>query len=245
MIDQDIKCIALIPARFGSKRVPNKNIKKLNCKPLIAYTIMAALSSNVFSRVIVSTDSEKIKAIAEQYGAEVPVLRPSEYAGDTSPDIEWINHLLSELIKQGETAQCFSILRPTSPFRQSETIKRAWQEFLSDGKADSLRAIEKTKLHPAKMWQVKDNRMTPVMQNLDKSSTPWHSMQYQSLPEIYVQNASLEIAWVKTVTEKNSIAGEEIMPFITENYEGFDINNQEDWVIAEHLIENNLAELPK
>ena len=91
------KTIALIPARSGSKRVKNKNINKLKEHPLIAYTIQSASDSNLFDEIIVSTDSEDIKEIAEYYGANVPFMRPKEYAEDPSPDIEWVKHSLDYL----------------------------------------------------------------------------------------------------------------------------------------------------
>jgi len=240
-----LTCLALIPARAGSKRVVSKNTRLLAGHPMLAYTIASALDSGVFQRVIVSTDSPEIAEIARQYGAEVPFLRPETLATDQSPDIEWLSHLLLKLRESGETADCFSILRPTSPFRQPETIQRAWQAFVADGSADSLRAIEKCAQHPAKMWQIHGNRMTPIMQNPDPTGTPWHSTPYQSLPPVYVQNASLEIAWCRIPLEQDSIAGENILPFITEGYEGFDINTPEDLIVAEHLIQQGLATLPK
>ena len=238
-------CLALIPARAGSKRVLSKNTKLLNGHPMLAYTIAAALDSSIFQRVIVSTDNEEIAAIARQYGAHVPFLRPAMMATDQSPDIEWLSHLLMKLRESGEAADCFSILRPTSPFRQPETIQRAWNAFVADGLADSLRAVEKCTQHPAKMWQIQGNRMTPVMSNPDSSGTPWHSMPYQSLPPVYAQNASLEVAWCRVPLEKGSIAGETILPFVTEGYEGFDINTPEDWIVAEYLVHEGLATLPK
>jgi N-acylneuraminate cytidylyltransferase len=98
--------------------VPQKNIRLLAGHPLIAYTIAAALESEVFSDVIVSTDSEQYVEIARYYGAEVPFLRPSELAGDVSPDIEWLAYTLEKLAENGRKYDCFSILRPTSPFRR-------------------------------------------------------------------------------------------------------------------------------
>ena len=114
--------IGLIPARFGSKRIPNKNVMPLDGHPLIAYTIAMAIESGVFERVVVSTDSTDYADIARHYGAEVPFLRPRELATDRSRDFDWIHHLLSELEKGGSSYEVFSILRPTSPFRKSETI---------------------------------------------------------------------------------------------------------------------------
>lgn len=236
--------LALIPARSGSKRISGKNIRDLKGHPLIAYAISAALESGVFKRVIVSTDSQEIAAIARRYGAEVPFLRPAEYAQDGSPDIEWILHLLGALRNNGETADCFSILRPTSPFRLASTIRRAWGAFVSDGLADSLRAVEKCREHPAKMWRIHGARMSPVLSNPVPGAVPWHSSPYQTLPEIYVQNASLEISNVSNVFDAGSIAGENIMPFITSGYEGFDINYETDWIVAEYLLFRGLAELP-
>src|SRR5262245_20477732 len=105
-------CVGLIPARAGSKRVPNKNVRVLNGHPLLAYSISAALDSGVFGKVLVSTESPEIAELARRYGADVPFLRPAELAGDKSPDIEWVQHTLRELQQRGEHYDCFSILRP-------------------------------------------------------------------------------------------------------------------------------------
>jgi len=236
-------CIALIPARSGSKRIANKNIRVLGGHPLIAYTIRSAIDSGIFSEVIVSTDSKEYAEIARYYGAEVPFLRPLEYAGDLSPDIEWITYTLKRLKDEEEKFDCFSILRPTSPFRLPGTILRAWNAFILEGGVDSLRAVEKCHEHPGKMWVVRGKRMMPLLP-FGPEQQPWHSSPYQALPIIYVQNASLEIAWCHIVLEKGTIAGEVIIPFLTENYEGFDVNQPEDWTNAMDLIEGGMACLP-
>lgn len=235
--------VALIPARSGSKRVPSKNVRLLAEHPLIAYTIGAALESGIFSAVVVSTESEAVASVAREYGAEVPFLRPAEYAGDLSPDIEWVEHTLKRLRELGREYDCFSLLRPTSPFRQAETIRRAWDEFRAEQGVDSLRAVEKCSQHPAKMWVVRSRRMTPLLP-FGPREQPWHSSQYQSLPEVYVQNASLEIAWTRVVFEGRTIAGETVMPFFTAGYEGFDINQPSDWALAEELVHKREAVLP-
>src|SRR5210317_1800117 len=121
MSEEKPTIVALIPARSGSKRVPDKNIRLLAGHPLMAYSIAAALQSKIFKKVIVSTDSQRYADIAGHYGAEVPFLRPAKIAGDTSPDIEWVVHTLSQLRENGQDYECFSILRPTSPFRLPET----------------------------------------------------------------------------------------------------------------------------
>ncbi len=235
--------VALIPARAGSKRVPGKNIRRLGEHPLLAYTIVPALDSGVFSSVIVSTDSEETAAIARHYGADVPFLRPAEFAGDVSPDIEWIEHLLLELEKQGRACDCFSLLRPTSPFRTRDTIRRAWDEFRREEGVDSLRAIEPCKQHPGKMWVVRGKRMLPLLPFGPKEQ-PWHSSQFQSLPEVFVQNASLEIAWTRVALAERTIAGQTMVPFVTDEREGFDINDEWDWWMAEEVLRRKLWELP-
>src|SRR2546425_9002622 len=128
MADPSPTAVALIPARSGSKRVKQKNIRPLAGHPLLAYSIAAARESGIFRSVLVSTDSEEIAAIARSYGAEVPFLRPAAMAADHSPDIEWIEHLLVELGRRDRVYDCFAILRPASPFRRVGTIRRAWSE---------------------------------------------------------------------------------------------------------------------
>ncbi|MDH4455371.1 MAG: acylneuraminate cytidylyltransferase family protein [Verrucomicrobiota bacterium] len=234
---------ALIPARAGSKRLQGKNVRVLNGHPLLAYTICAARNSGVFDAVIVSSEDEDILRIARAYGAETPFRRPEELAADHSADIGWIQHALSFLSSEGRIFDSFSILRPTSPFRQPETIRRAWQIFLSVPDADSLRAVELCKQHPGKMWVMDGALMKPLMDD-GGASPPWHSSAYQTLPEIYAQNASLEIAWTRVPMEAGTIAGKKVVPFVTENWEGFDINKPEDWWLAELLIDKGLAMLP-
>ncbi len=235
--------VALIPARSGSKRVLDKNIRLLAGHPVMAYTIAAATQSGIFSAVVVSTDSEHYAAVARYYGAEIPFLRPVEMAGDLSPDIEWVEYTLKRLRDVGREYGCFSILRPTSPFRLPETIQRAWKEFLAEDGVDSLRAVEKCKQHPGKMWAVRGKRMTPLLP-LSPAEQPWHSSQYQTLPEVYAQNASLEIAWTRVVFDGRTISGQVLMPFFTQDYEGFDVNLPYDWRLAGELISTGQASLP-
>jgi N-acylneuraminate cytidylyltransferase len=234
--------VALIPARHGSKRVPGKNVRLLNGHPLLAYTIRPAIESGVFDAVIVSTDSEETAAIARQYGAEVPFLRPAELASDTSPDIEWLEHLLKALGSHGRSWEAFSLLRPTSPFRTGATIRRAWDLFTSHTGVDSLRAVELCTQHPGKMWVVRHDRLLPLLP-FGPAEQPWHSTPYQALPQVYVQNASLEIAWTRVALERRTIAGETLVPFITEGYEGFDINDPADWIVAERLLADGVVTL--
>ena len=227
--------VALIPARSGSKRIKDKNIRLFNGHPLISYSIQAAIQSQIFDEIIFATDSKEYGEIAQYYGASVPFLREKSISGDKSPDIEWVKFMLKRLNDIGKDFDLISILRPTSPLRLDTTIRSAFKKFLASKNYDSLRAIEKCNQHPGKMWVNNNNMLFPLIPfKLD--GVPWHSSQYSSLPEIYVQNASLEICWTKTILDMDSISGTKIMPFITSNYEGFDINNEEDFILAEALL---------
>jgi CMP-N,N'-diacetyllegionaminic acid synthase len=237
------KAVAFIPARSGSKRVPHKNIMLLAGHPMLAYSVKAAIDSGVFDAVVCATDNELYAEVARHYGAEVPFLRPQAISGDKSPDIEWVVWMLDKLKEQGRMYEIFSILRPTNPFRLPATIQRAWKVFIEDRNADSLRAVEKCKQHPGKMWVIRGSRMLPVMP-FTLGATPWHSSQYAALPEIYAQNASLEIAWSRVALENGSIAGESILPFVSQGLEGFDINEPVDWLLAEHYLASGEARLP-
>lgn len=235
--------VALIPARAGSKRVPHKNIAPLHGHPLIAYSICAARASGVFDAIVVSTDSEEYAAVARHYGAEVPFLRPPAMAGDKSSDIEWVRHALEHLNTSGRRYDAFALLRPTSPCRKAETIRRAWAQFLEEAGVDSLRAVEKCEQHPGKMWIVRGKRMHPLLP-MGPEDVPYHSTQYAALPAVYVQNASLEIAWSRAPLELGSIAGEVLTPFLTEGDEGFDVNRPDDWALLEMALARGDASLP-
>jgi N-acylneuraminate cytidylyltransferase len=236
--------VGFVPARAGSSRVAHKNVRPLAGHPTLAYSVCAARASGVFDAVIVSTDSELYADVARHYGAEVPFLRPAEYAGTLSPDTEWLRYTLDRLAAEGHRFDCFSILRPTSPFRLPETIRRAWNAFRDETGVDSLRAVEKCAQHPCKMWVIRGNRLLPLIP-FGPPGQPWHSSAYQALPEVYVQNASLEIAWTRTLTETGTYAGHTVMPFLTRDHEGFDVNFPEDWQRAEMLVASGTARLPE
>jgi CMP-N,N'-diacetyllegionaminic acid synthase len=235
--------VALIPARGGSERIPDKNVKELAGHPLIAYSIATADQSGLFERVIVSTDSEEIAAVAISYGAEVPALRPAEIASATSPDIEWVRHELGGLAGRELSFELFSILRPTSPFRGPRTVRRGFQRLLELGdEADSLRAVRLCREHPGKMWTVEGELIEPLLSQPD--GVPLHSRQYKALPTVYVQSSSLEIAWTRVAIDDNSIAGKRVAPFFGDELESFSIDYPDDWHLAEDLAARNPERLP-
>lgn len=220
--------VALIPARAGSERVPGKNVRPLAGYPLLAYSIAAARESGLFESVIVSTDSEETAAIARSFGAEVPGLRPAELAGSTSPDIAWVTHVL-----EGTSWELFSILRPTSPFRRGDTIRRAFERLVEVPEADSIRAVRPVREHPGKMWRVEGEWMEPLLPQAP-GEVPTHSRQTAALPRVYVQDSSLEIARTRIVAS-GEIAGRRVLPFFSQGAEGFSIDYPEDWEAAERM----------
>jgi CMP-N,N'-diacetyllegionaminic acid synthase len=234
--------VAFVPARSGSERVPGKNVRPLAGHPLVAYAIETSLQSGVFDRVVVSTDSEEIAGVARWYGADVPFLRPAEYATSTSPDIEWLRFTLEEL---PETYELFAIVRATNPFRGPDTVRRGLEQLLATPEADSLRAVQLVKQHPGKMWVLEEGGRT-MRPLLDQShlEVAWHAGQYPALPEIYVQNSALEIAWTRAVSELGTREGRVVAPFFTQGYEGFNVDDEEDWERAERLFASGAAMLP-
>ena len=234
--------VALIPARSGSVRVPGKNVRPLAGHPLLAYAIAGAQEAGIFDAVIVSTDSEEIAAVARHYGAEVPGLRPAEMATATSPDIEWVRWTLASLAGDGREWDLFGLLRPSSPFRGGETIRRARDQLLAQLQADSIRAVELCRQHPGKMWLLDGTMMRPLLPQGD--GVPLHSTQYAALPPVYVQNSSLEIAWTRVALVGHSIAGERVAAFLSDPATGFSIDYPEDLDRAERMLAQGEAELP-
>jgi len=195
--------LALIPARSGSVRIPDKNIYNIGGHPLIAYAIISAINSNIFDQVIVSTDSKEYADIATYYGAKVPAIRPFSISQKESPDCEWIKWILNNIECNHNDLAC--ILRPTSPFRTSNTIKRAHYAFI-DSDADTLRAVKPVSEHPGKMWVRQQDSIIPLIP-LSISGVPMHSNQTNLLFDVFIQDASIEIFTIKNFIKSGSITG--------------------------------------
>lgn len=231
----------LIPARAGSKRIPGKNTKLLGGKPLVEWTIESSFAANV-ERVILSTDSLYCVDHVAAPDAMRWHIRKPEHATDDAPDILWVRDVLP-MVETPYVAIC----RPTSPFRTASTIRRGFAALVASG-ADSIRAVARvTHPHPAKMWTIgRYGCLEPVMAGTHPDGTPWHSSPTQSLPEVYRQTASLEIARVSSIRATGTISGTRVWPLLTDPLESFDINTPEDWIEAERLLDRVLLErLPR
>jgi N-acylneuraminate cytidylyltransferase len=233
--------VALIPARSGSERVREKNTRPLAGHPLLAYAIASARQAGIFNRIVCSTDNGKIAAVAQRYGADTPFLRPAKFATSTSPDIEWITHALEAL---DDHYDLFAIVRATNPFRGPDVLRRGLEELLATPEADSIRAVELVKQHPGKMWVLEGKTMRPLLDQSHLESA-WHAGQYQALPEIYVQNSALEIAWTRVVSQTGTREGRVVAPFLTRGHEGFNIDEEQDWDQARRLLDAGEVALPE
>jgi CMP-N-acetylneuraminic acid synthetase len=235
--------VAFVPARSGSERVPHKNVRPLAGHPLLAYAIATAVESGRFERVVVSTDSEEIADVARWYGADVPFLRPAEFATATSPDIEWLAYTLERL---DERYELFALIRATNPFRGPDVVRRGLEQLLATPEADSLRAVELVKQHPGKMWLLSgDGRTMSPLLDQSELDVAWHAGQYQALPPVYSQNSALEIAWTRVVTETGTREGSVLAPFLTQGLEGFNVDDEDDWEQAARLVASGEATLPE
>jgi len=235
--------VAFVPARSGSERVPHKNVRPLAGHPLLAYAIATAVESGRFERVVVSTDSEEIADVARWYGADVPFLRPAEFATATSPDIEWLAYTLERL---DERYELFALIRATNPFRGPDVVRRGLEQLLATPEADSLRAVELVKQHPGKMWLLSgDGRTMGPLLDQSELDVAWHAGQYQALPPVYSQNSALEIAWTRVVTETGTREGSVLAPFLTQGLEGFNVDDEDDWEQAARLVASGEATLPE
>lgn len=233
-----MKVLAVIIARGGSQRVPNKNIRHLAGKPLLTYSIEGAIRSRYIERVIVSTDSEAIADVALKAGAEVPFRRPAAIAQGYSTELQAMEHALGWLRdNERYEPELVVLLRPTSPFRTTATIDRAIELLMNDPAAHCVRTVRLCSEHPHKMWVMDpDGRrirsLIPVEQKLPEA----HTLSYQLLPTVYIQNASMDVFRASNVWQLRSTTGTEIIPLVNDEYESVDINSEIDFLLAETVL---------
>lgn len=233
-----MEVLAIIPARSGSKSVIDKNIRDMAGKPLLAWSVEHALASNRISRVIVSTDSEKYAAIAREYGAEVPFIRPAEYATDTALDIDVFRHALKWLKdNEGYVPDIVVQLRPTYPKRSPKDIDAMVDMLIADESADSVRSVAPATEVPYKMWLM-DDETQMSLKPLITSIPECYNMPRQQLPKVYYQNACIDVMRTSTIMQKNSMTGEKILGFIMD--ENLDIDTEAEFVKASQAVRQGL-----
>ncbi len=229
-----VEVLALIPARGGSKGIPRKNIKDLGDHPLIAYSIAAGLSSKLVTRTIVTTDDEEIARKAKEYGADVPFLRPEEFARDDTRDLPVFQHVLSWL-KEHEDYQPEVVvqLRPTSPFRSPTLVDETIQILLNNPQANSVRGVVPSKQNPYKMWQVLDDgKMEPL---LNTEFVEPYNMPRQELPETFWQTGHIDAIRTQTILN-GSMSGKNVYACQIDPWYSVDLDSLLDWEQAESQI---------
>lgn len=224
--------LAIIPARSGSKSIPNKNIRLINGKPMLAYSIEHAKKSKYINRIILSTDSKEYAKIGAEYGAEVPFIRPKEYATDTALDIDVFYHCLNYLKEKNEyEADIVVQLRPTYPIRKIEDIDAMIEVLIKNGEIDSVRSIAPSKEIPYKMWhRNEDGTISPIMTEIKEC----YNMPRQELPKVYYQNACIDVVRGTVILKQKSMSGHTIYGY--EMNKNYDIDTEEELKNAEEYI---------
>lgn len=224
--------LAIIPARSGSKSVKDKNIRLMDGKPMIAYSIEHAQKANCIDRIIVSTDSEEYAAIARKYGAETPFLRPAEYATDTALDYDVFLHALNYLEEvEGYIPELVVQLRPTYPIRRISDIENMVNYLREHPEIDSMRCVAPAKEVAYKMWHMDGQGMlSPIMKDIPEC----YNMPRQQLPKVYYQNACIDVVRTEVITKKHSMSGCKIAGY--EMSDNFDIDTEEEFEKAEEYL---------
>jgi len=229
--------LAIIPARGGSKGIPRKNIREFAGYPLIAYSIAAGLKAQSVTRVIVSTDDAEIAEVARAWGAEVPFMRPDEFAQDSTLDLPVFEHALRWLSEnEGYCPDVVLQLRPTSPVRPPDMVDNAVQLLLEHPEADSVRGIVPAGQNPHKMWKI--DPQTGQMRNLlDVPGIPEpFNAPRQVLPPVYWQTGHIDAIRPRAILEQNSMSGKVILPLMIDPRYTVDIDNLWDWARYEWLV---------
>ena len=231
-----MKIISVIPARSGSKGVPDKNIKELSGKPLLAYSIVAAQKASLIDRIIVSTDSDKYAFLAKEYRAEIPFLRPSEYSGDKSTDYDFVKHLLDWLADNENTLPEYIVhLRPTTPFRNPDVLDDAIKKFIINEKATSLRSAHKMTETAYKQFELDDKYFKTICTgNFDLDDA---NNSRQSFAATYAPNGYVDILKTSHILSKKLLHGKRVMGYITDYTT--EVDTEEDFEFLEWQINNN------
>ncbi len=228
--------LAIIPARGNSKSIPRKNIKEFAGYPLIAYSIAAALQAETVTRVIVSTDNEEIASVARDFGAEVPFLRPAEFAQDQTADLPVFEHALTWLNENEKYESDVVIqLRPTSPVRPKNCIDNAVSILLSHPDADCVRGVVLAGQNPYKMWHIQpDGTLKPIL--TVEGVREAYNAPRQELPPVYWQTGHIDAIRPETILKKKSMTGDVIYPLIIDPSYTVDIDTMTDWRNGEQLV---------
>jgi CMP-N-acetylneuraminic acid synthetase len=224
--------LGVIPARGGSKSIPRKNIARLHGKPILAYTIEAALGCRSLTRVIVSSEDAEILEVARQYGAATPFIRPAELATDEAPTLPVVQHAVAEMERLGGlTFDYIVLLQPTTPLRRSQDIDAAVDKLIATAADSVVSVCEVGAYHPARMRQIVDDRLVdlPVRE-------PQEMLRRQDLPPVYIRNGAIYAVKRDVVMLENSMIGRVSRPYIMPEERSVNIDSRLDFLLAEILL---------
>jgi len=219
------KNIAIITARGGSKRIPRKNIKDFLGKPIIYYSIKAALESKIFETVMVSTDDEEIAGICVKYGAEIPFLRSAETSNDQATTEDVIKEVILEYQNRGRIFDCICCFYPTAPFVTGETIRKAMDALWSSS-ADSIIPIVKFSYPPQRSFVLRNGKLTMKYSEFLETRS-------QDLEEWYHDCGQFYCVKTPAFLKHGEILTDNTIPFLISELEVQDIDTEEDWKLAE------------
>ncbi len=227
------RILAIIPARSGSKGLRHKNIKLLNDKPLIAYTIEAAIESDIFTDIVVSTDSEEYASISKRYGASIPFLRPDELASDIASSADMIVYTIQRLKELGKVYDYFMLLQPTSPLRKASDIKNA-VDLLTENKLDSVVSVCEAE-HSLSIYNTLGDTLS-LEGFINKNS----ATRRQDDKKYYRINGSIYISNVEKYLSQRDFFGKNSKAYIMSRESSIDIDTELDFKIAEYIMTQDL-----
>ena len=237
-MNEELKILAVIGARAGSKGVPNKNIRSLAGKPLMSWIIETAKSSHYVNRIIVSTDSEKYAQIARKYGAETPYMRPSRFANDISPEFEYVIDLLKWLNeKENYKPDIIVRLLPTVPLQKPEDIDLCVETLLKDPTAHSSVVIAEARQHPQKALKLIDDGkggeyLVTYFSESGREVTP---IARQNYAKAYFRG-NIIVSRYDTIFSTHSLTGDRVRFYKIPQERSVDIDNELDFIIIEQLM---------
>jgi CMP-N,N'-diacetyllegionaminic acid synthase len=227
-----MKILGIVPARGGSKGIPRKNIVPLLGRPLLAYTAEAALSAKLLTRTVLSTDDEEIARIGRQWGLDVPFLRPAELAGDDTPTIPVLQHVVRWLERAGEIYDAVFILQPTNPLRRPEDIDGSIELLEKTGADSVISFIDVGEKHPARMKFI-----SPAGKVIDPPfKEEFEGQRRQDLPKLYLREGSVYLTRRKVLMEKNSIQGHHCQAWIIPPMRACNIDTPFDLFLVEQIL---------
>lgn len=227
--------LCVIPARGGSKRLPNKNIRELCGKPMLGYAVEAAMESGVFERICVSTDSEEIAAVAEEFGADVPFMRPAELATDSARFVDVCLHAIEFFESEGESFETVCVLLPSTPLRTGADIRGAYERFQSHDEAEFLMGVTDYLFSPFEAMNEADGYLQNFWEHQE-----YVDLQSQDLPDLVVDNGAIYMGEIEAFRREQQFRGGNVIGYPMPLKRSIDIDTPQDFELAKAILESTM-----